>query len=130
MELANGLKMYKGNTTSYYVVIIPPDKNEVIRIRISNHPSTKGEWLDGEITGLPNRRYSIVIFSNESMPLQSKENVIETDWHSYEVEGIRVYEKCFNRIYLKDTIQRLINILISIYDGNSPSSNSTQIKEN
>ena len=28
MEIANGLKMYKGSPTSCYVVIIPPNKNE------------------------------------------------------------------------------------------------------
>ena len=32
------------------------------------------------------------------MPLQSKQNVIETDWTNYDVEGIPVYEKCFNRL--------------------------------
>ncbi len=98
MELAKGLGMYKGSPTSCYVVIIPPNRKEVIRIRLSDHPSTKDEWVAGEITGLPNRRYSIVIFSNKSMPLQSKQNVIETDWTNYDVEGIPVYEKCFNRL--------------------------------
>lgn len=131
MELAKGLGMYKGSPTSCYVVIIPPNRKEVIRIRLSGHPSTKDEWVAGEITGLPNRRYSIVIFSNKSMPLQSKQNVKETDWTNYDVEGIPVYEKCFNRIYLKDTIQTLLSILISIYEGKSPSTGSTQItKEN
>ena len=131
MELAKGLGMYKGSPTSCYVVIIPPNRKEVIRVRLSDHPSTKDEWVAGEITGLPNRRYSIVIFSNKSMPLQSKQNVKETDWTNYDVEGIPVYEKCFNRIYLKDTIQTLLNILISIYEGKSPSTGSTQItKEN
>ena len=127
MELAKGLGMYKGSPTSCYVVIIPPNRKEVIRIRLSDHPSTKDEWVAGEITGLPNRRYSIVIFSNKSMPLQSKQNVKETDWTNYDVEGIPVYEKCFNRIYLKDTIQTLLSILISIYEGKSPSTGSTQI---
>lgn len=130
VELTDGLGMYKGSPTSWYIVIIPPSKNEVIRIRLSDHPSTKEEWVEGEISGLPNRRYSIVIFSKKSMPIQSNQNVVETNWRDYEVEGIPIFEKCFNRIYLKDTIQTLLDILKSIYDGKSPSTNNTPIQEN
>lgn len=130
VELTEGLGMYKGSPTSWYIVIIPPSKNEVIRIRLSDHPSTEEEWIKGEISGLPNRRYSIVIFSKKSMPIQSNQNVIETDWRDYEVEEIPISEKCFNRIYLKDTIQTLLDILKSIYDGKSPSTNNTPIQEN
>ena len=112
--------MYMGSHTSRYATFIPQNNNEVIKLRLSNHLSTVEEWGRNELTGLPNRRYSIIIFSNESMPNESKQQIKETSWRSYLSQGIPVYEKCFNSSYLNETLPRLISILKTIYNGGSP----------
>ena len=123
-ELMVGLNMIKGSESSGYVCFIPPSGNEVVKIRLSDHPSTIEEWNPKEISGLPNRRYSIVIFSNKSMPNDSKQKIKELDWKNYEAEKIPVYEKTFNRYYLKETFPQLLSILQAIYRGDAPEDNT------
>ena len=123
-ELMVGLNMIKGSESSGYVCFIPPSGNEVVKIRLSDHPSTIEEWNPKEISGLPNRRYSIVIFSNKSMPNESKQKIKELDWKSYEAGKIPVYEKTFNRYYLKETFPQLLAILQAIYRGVAPEDNT------
>ena len=122
-ELYMGLQMNEGSLTSRYVSIIPPNGNKVIKIRISDHPSSSNEWGEKELTGLPNRRYSIVIFSRNSMPNETKQGVKELNWENYTAQGIPVYEKTYNRYYLKETFGSLITILKSIYQGECPEDN-------
>lgn len=126
-ELCVGLNMYKGSPTSCYSNIIPPNGSEVIKVRLSDHRSTENEWGQNELTGYPNRRYSIVIFSMKSMPDESKQDIVETEWLSYLSNGIPVYEKCFNRYYLKDTFPKLISILQDIYSGGAPEDNTIRV---
>lgn len=126
-ELCVGLNMYKGSPTSCYSNIIPPNGSEVIKVRLSDHRSTENEWGQNELTGYPNRRYSIVIFSMKSMPDESKQDIVETEWQSYLSNGIPVYEKCFNRFYLKDTFHKLISILQDIYSGGAPEDNTIRV---
>ena len=126
-ELWVGLNMYKGSPTSCYSNIIPPNGSEVIKVRLSDHRSTENEWGQNELTGYPNRRYSIVIFSMKSMPDESKQDIVETEWQSYLSNGIPVYEKCFNRFYLKDTFPKLISILQDIYSGGAPEDNTIRV---
>lgn len=126
-ELWVGLNMYKGSPTSCYSNIIPPNGSEVIKVRLSDHRSTENEWGQNELTGYPNRRYSIVIFSMKSMPDESKQDIVETEWQSYLSNGIPVYEKCFNRFYLKDTFPELISILQDIYSGGAPEDNTIKV---
>ena len=126
-ELCVGLNMYKGSPTSCYSNIIPPNGSEVIKVRLSDHRSTENEWGQNELTGYPNRRYSIVIFSMKSMPDESKQDIVETEWQSYLSNGIPVYEKCFNRYYLKDTFPKLISILQDIYSGGAPEDNTIRV---
>lgn len=126
-ELCVGLNMYKGSPTSCYSNIIPPNGSEVIKVRLSDHRSTENEWGQNELTGYPNRRYSIVIFSMKSMPDESKQDIVETEWQSYLSNGIPVYEKCFNRFYLKDTFPKLISILQDIYSGGAPEDNTIRV---
>ncbi len=96
-NLQVGLETTKGSNTSSYVTFIPPSGNEVVKVRLSDHPSTIEEWEPNELTGLPNRRYSIVIFSNKSMPNESKQKLKELNWKCYKSQNIPVYEKTFNR---------------------------------
>ena len=126
-ELWVGLNMYKGSPTSCYSNIIPPNGSEVIKVRLSDHRSSENEWAQNELTGYPNRRYSIVIFSMKSMPDESKQDIVETEWLSYLSNGIPVYEKCFNRFYLKDTFPKLISILQDIYSGGAPEDNTIRV---
>ena len=129
-DLCMGLRMNEGSQTSRYITFIPEKNNEVIKLRISNHPSTIEEWGSKELTGLPNRRYSIVIFSSKSMPNESKQHIKETEWRSYLSQGIPVYEKCFNSLYLNETIQKLLTILKTIYNGGNPEDTSLAININ
>jgi hypothetical protein len=126
-DLQVGLEITKGSDTSGYVTFIPPSGTEVIKVRLSDHPSTIEEWEPNELTGLPNRRYSIVIFSNKSMPNESKQNLKELDWKSYKSQNIPVYEKTFNRYYLKETFPKLISILQTIYQGGVPEDKSLPV---
>ena len=119
-ELYMGLQMNEGSMTSRYVCFIPPNGNEVIKLRLSDHPSSPSEWGEKEITGLPNRRYSIVIFSRKSMPIETKQGIKELDWKSYSAQNIPTYEKTFNRYYLRETFNTLKSILATIYQGGSP----------
>ena len=138
-NLQVGLETTKGSNTSSYVTFIPPSGNEVVKVRLSDHPSTIEEWEPNELTGLPNRRYSIVIFSNKSMPNESKQKLKELNWKCYKSQNIPVYEKTFNRYYLKETFPKLISILQTIYKGGAPedkslpvniTENNQQINEN
>lgn len=126
-DLWFGLVVNKGSINSGYVSFIPPNGKEVIKVRLSDHPSSKEEWQPNELTGLPNRRYSIVIFSHKSMPTESNQKVKELNWKSYKAQNIPVYEKTFNRYYLKETFPKLISILKDIYNGNSPEDKSLPI---
>lgn len=129
-DLCNGLRMNKGSQTSNYITFIPQNNNEVIKLRLSNHPSTEQEWGEKELTGLPNRRYSIIIFSNTSMPNESKQQIKETQWRSYLSHGIPVYEKCFNCLYLNETLPILLDILKTIYNGDKPEDETISININ
>ena len=126
-ELCVGLQMNEGSMTSRYVSIIPPNGNEVIKIRISDHPSSPNEWGEKELTGLPNRRYSFVIFSKKSMPNESKQGAKELNWKSYLAQNIPVYEKTYNRYYLKETFKSLISILSNVYQGGCPEDKTIRI---
>lgn len=131
-DLCMGLRMNEGSQTSSYITFIPQNNNEVIKLRLSNHPSTEQEWVEKEITGLPNRRYSIIIFSNKSMPNESKQKIKESKWRSYLSQGIPVYEKSFNCLYLNETLPILLNIIKTIYNGGNPEDKTitTNITEN
>lgn len=122
--------MYQGSKSSHYLTFIPPNNQEVIKLRISDHPSNEHEWEEKEMTGLPNRRYSIVIFSNKSMPNESVQNIKELKWESYISQNIPVHEKSFNRYYLNETYEILKKILLSIFNGGSPEDKSITIKIN
>ena len=126
-ELYMGLQMNEGSMTSRYVCFIPPNGNEVIKLRLSDHPSSPSEWGEKEITGLPNRRYSIVLFSKKSMPIETKQGIKELDWKSYSAQNIPTYEKTFNRYYLRETFDTLKSILATIYQGGSPEDNTIPI---
>lgn len=130
IELCQGIKMYQGSKSSHYLTFIPPNNQEVIKLRISDHPSNEHEWEEKEMTGLPNRRYSIVIFSNKSMPNESVQNIKELKWESYISQNIPVHEKSFNRYYLNETYEILKKILLSIFNGGSPEDKSITIKIN
>lgn len=129
-ELWQGLSMNEGSKTSMYVTFIPPSGKEVIKLRISDHQSTQDEWGRNELTGLPNRRYSIVLFSKKSMPTESKQGIKELKWKSYMAQKIPVYEKAFNRYYLHETFNTLKTILLSIYQGGCPEDRSIPINLN
>ena len=122
--------MNEGSKTSMYVTFIPPSGKEVIKLRISDHQSTQDEWGRNELTGLPNRRYSIVLFSKKSMPTESKQGIKELKWKSYMAQKIPVYEKAFNRYYLHETFNTLKTILLSIYQGGCPEDRSIPINLN
>lgn len=128
--MCQGIKMYQGSKSSHYLTFIPPNNQEVIKLRISDHPSNEHEWKEKEMTGLPNRRYSIVIFSNKSMPNESVQNIKELKWVSYISQNIPVHEKSFNRYYLNETYEILKKILLSIFNGGSPEDKSITIKIN
>ena len=130
IDICSGLNLTQGSPTSHYGIIIPKSKEEVVRIRLSDHRSTEEEWKDKEVSGIPNKRYSIVIFSNKSMPIESEQQIRETKWRSYLSNGIPVYEKCFNRFYLNETMPKLIQILSAIYTGQSPEDNTISINLN
>ena len=130
IELCQGLNMVQGSQSSYYLTFIPLNNQEVIKLRISDHPSNEQEWRQKEVTGLPNRRYSIVLFSNRSMPQQSSERIKETNWSSYQSQNIPVYEKCFNRFYLNETSNELKSIITMIFNGQNPEDNTIQINLN
>lgn len=130
IELIQGLNMVQGSQSSYYLTFIPTNNQEVIKIRISDHPSNEQEWVEKEVTGLPNRRYSIVLFSNRSMSQQSSEGVKETSWKSYLSQNIPVYEKCFNRFFLNETYDELKSIISMIFKGECPEDNTLQININ
>ncbi len=119
-----------GSENSRYVTFIPPTTNEVIKLRISDHPSNENEWGEKELTGLPNRRYSIVIFSNKSMPNESNKDVKYLPWRSYSAQNIPVYEITFNRFYLIETFSLLKTILETIYNGGSPEKTTNNVSEN
>lgn len=122
-DLWKGLLMNNGNKTARYINFITPDNNEVIKLRISNFPSNNNEWLDNELTGLPNRRYSIVLFSSYSMPNEYKKNIKELNWKTYSTLNIPAYEKTINRLYLKETFDILKTILSDILQGKHPEEN-------
>ena len=63
----------------------------------------------------------------KSMPDESKQDIVETEWQSYLSNGIPIYEKCFNRFYLKDTFPELISILQDIYNGGAPEDNTIKV---
>lgn len=130
IELCQGLNMVQGSQSSYYLTFIPSNNQEVIKLRISDHPSNEQEWKQKEVTGLPNRRYSIVLFSNRSMPQQSSEGIKETNWSGYLSQNIPVYEKCFNRYYLNETFNELKSIIAMIFEGQSPEDKTIQINLN
>ena len=129
-ELWVGLAMNIGSENSRYVTFIPPTTNEVIKLRISDHPSNENEWGEKELTGLPNRRYSIVIFSNKSMPNESNKDVKYLPWRSYSAQNIPVHEITFNRFYLIETFSLLKTILETIYNGGSPEKTTNNVSEN
>lgn len=129
-DLWEGFDTDGGNKTSKYVTFISPNGQETIKVRISDHPSNEYEWSEKELTGLPNRRYSIVIFSNKSMPNEFKENIKELNWKNYFAQNIPVYEKAFNRFYLSETFEKLKSILLGIYQGYNPEDNTLSINTN
>ena len=126
-DLWIGLQMNEGSQTSRYVTFIPPKGNKVIKIRLSDHPSSPQEWGEKELTGLPNRRYSIVTFSKKSMPNESNQGIKELEWKNYIAQNIPTYEKTFNRYYLNETFETLKEILLSIYKGGCPEDNTIKI---
>lgn len=119
-DLWKGLLMINGSKTSRYINFITPNDKEVIKLRISNFPSNENEWSDYELTGLPNRRYSIVIFSSYTMPTEYKKNIKELNWKNYSVLNIPVFEKTINRYYLKETFDNLKMIISDIFQGKHP----------
>ena len=64
------------------------------------------------------------------MPNESKQHIKETEWRSYLSQGIPVYEKCFNSLYLNETIQKLLTTLKTIYNGGNPEDTSLAININ
>lgn len=129
-EIWQGINMNFGSQTSRYITFIPPNRNEVIKLRISDHLSTENEWSAHEITGYPNRRYSIVIFSNKSMPNESRQNIKELNWKSYIANNIPVYEKAYNRFYLKETFNNLKSFIAMILKGKNPENNTLSVNLN
>lgn len=128
-ELWAGLAMNIGSEKSRYVTFIPPTANEVIKLRISDHPSNENEWGEKELTGLPNRRYSIVIFSSKSMPNESNKDVRYLPWRSYSAQNIPVHEIAFNGFYLIEAFSLLKTILETIYNGGSPEKTTNNSRE-
>lgn len=119
-DLQQGLRMtIAGKWGSGYVVIFPnTPREELIRARLATHPFKTSEWPEHEIDGLPNRRYSIFIYDEQTCPQFAK--LAETDWRMEYSEGIPIYEKGFNAAFLKRTFPKLIRILKSIYQGGTP----------
>lgn len=119
-ELQHGLRMtIAGKWGSGYVVILPnTSREELMRNRLATHPFKLSEWSEHEIDGLPNRRYSIFIYDEQTCPQFAK--LAETDWRMEYSEGIPIYEKGFNVAFLKRTFPKLIRILKSIYQGGTP----------
>lgn len=126
-EIWQGINMNFGSHTSRYITFISPNKTEVIKLRISVHLSTESEWSDHEITGYPNRRYSIVIFSNKSIPNESRQNIKELNWKSYIANNIPVYEKAYNRFYLNETFNKLKSLITMILKGENPENNTLSV---
>ncbi|MBD5294108.1 MAG: hypothetical protein HDS20_04730 [Bacteroides sp.] len=126
-EICAGLNMYNGSPSSFYLTFIPHNSNEVIKLRISDHPSSEREWGEHELTGYPNRRYSIIIFSNKSMPSESNQGLKELSWKSYMANNIPVYEKGYNQAYLKETYNSFKEIITMIFDGANPEDKTLRI---
>lgn len=112
MATVMGLNEWKGD---WYTRIISQDGNEVVSIRISDHTSTGGDFKSIEITGLPNRRYSLVI-SNE-------ENTSDADddyplmWRRRDIAGITLYEAIVSHNCLKNHWRYICSTLRRLYDG-------------
>lgn len=120
-HLSNKLQIGCGSTGSWYTLFIPiSNDNEVVKLRISDHLSTEDEWRQHEITGLPNRRYSIVIYNRHSTYIQHKNKENFIDWETYEVDGIEVYELCIHCNYVSMYWQYLYYVIKSIYLGGRP----------
>lgn len=126
-ELSNGLDMTLDETSNnYYKIIMPNNQKKYIRIRLSNHICDSNDWLNGELDGLPNVRYSIFIYNEETCP-QFK-NHSETDWRAEYSEDIPVYEKGFNENSLIKTFPNLLKILLQIYNGKEPQPKKITLK--
>lgn len=126
-ELSNGLEMTpEENSNNYYKIIMPNNQKKYIRIRLSNHPFDSNEWLNHELDGLPNVRYSIFIYNGETCP-QFK-NQSETDWRAEYSENIPVYEKGFNEESLSKAFPKLLKILLQIYNGKEPQPKNITLK--
>lgn len=117
--LAYKMGLKQGSKTSWYELFIPPTNNEVIKIRMSDHKSTETEWPPIEDC-LPNRRYSIVIFSEESMNIQKNAHIKYIDWYQYNVEGIPVYEICIYCGFLTKVWSFLYKVISTLYNGGHP----------
>ena len=124
-RLAEHLGLGQGSEASYYGLFIPPNNDEVIKLRLSDHKSSPSEWPERELY-LPNRRYSIVVFNSKSMHIQYSNNCEYIDWTPYDVEGIYVYELCINCKYLIKYWAFLRQILRGIYNGENVENNSIE----
>ncbi|MBO7286667.1 MAG: hypothetical protein J6U85_00380 [Bacteroidales bacterium] len=112
VNLSSLLSMTKGSANSFYITLIPPSDNIVIRLRLSNHPSSPSEWCKHELNGVPNIRYSIWVdyFDGEDKLKLKKEPL------KYIENNVLVVEYAYNKRFLntinfkKDFFNTLLNI--------------------
>ena len=81
-EIWQGINMNFGSHTSRYITFIPPNKTEVIKLRISDHLSTESEWSDHEITGYP-KIQPLIFISSKLMPNLSANSLFV--WNALDV---------------------------------------------
>lgn len=100
---------------SWYTRIISKKGDEVVSIRISDHTSTGRDFKSIEITGLPNRRYSLVISNGENTSDVGDD--YRLIWQRRDIAGITLYEAIVGCNCLKNHWQYLCSTLRRLYDG-------------
>ena len=112
MATAMGLNEWKGD---WYTRIISQNGDEVVSIRISDHTSTGRDFKSTEITGLPNRRYSLVISNEENTSDIGDDYPLI--WQRRDIAGITLWEAIAGYNCLKNHWQYLCSTLRRLYDG-------------
>lgn len=113
-NLSTSLNMTKGSENSYYITIIPSSDNMVIRLRLSNHPSSPSEWVKHELNGVPDIRYSIWVgdFKGKDRKKFKKKPL------KYVENNINVIEYAYNKRFLntKNFRKDFFDTLLGIYN--------------
>lgn len=126
-HLGNYLGMKRGSDGSWYTRIITPTMTEVVSFRVSDHLSTDDEFRENETIGIPNRRYSIVVFNRHSMYDQYKNGIKFIDWNKRDIDGSPIFEVVVNCDYLPHAYGFLYAMIVKLYEGGTPESISIPV---